>query len=715
MTARLPQPGGDHNTWGQILNDYLSVIHAANGVLKPNTVGTPQLQNNSVTAAKIADDTITDAKLHPDVRDALNAVGAGGATNLSTTATASSVTVASDTGTDATVTAATTTTAGILSAADKTKLDGIADGATANATNAQLRDRASHTGTQSIATITNLSTELAAKASTSDLTTGLAGKANTADLTSGLAVKANTADVTSGLAAKANTADLAQVATTGNYTHLSNRPTIPTALNDLSDVTTAGATNGQVLKYNGSTWAPGSDNTGGGGGSDPTDLGVTTAASTVTVTSSTGADATIPAATTSNAGVMSGADKTKLDTLNTAAAVPTGGTTGQVLAKTSNSNYATQWVDQVGGGGGAVEPGIVELDDFAGATDDDKLTAALSFAAAQSRIPWIRFPARQVNLNQGGRTPFTGMKLVGPGPGASSAKNYEVGGGVNVNHRINLQAGITTGNNSLFVGSGSIYSVTVADLNFTSNNNAQFWHQPTGTIYSAEFRSLNFYGLRHIFGNASTKALMTAVNFTGFWGCNSYDSSIGSPQFHIGGSDCSFWMGGWINIGTATLGNGGYIMRFDGLSKTNVGYIYATARNGDLGIRCTGNSAGLVFFGGSYEGQNAGDPCYGNVIRVEGGTVKFRDPWIAYGMTNPTANGGNSLGMIHVTGGQVLIDGATYERATGVAETVPLVYVSGGEVRVRNAMRSGSWTGKPRVFHAGGTVDVDDTVVLESP
>lgn len=43
---------------------------------------------------------------------------------------------------------------GLMSAADKTKLDGIATAATANATDAQLRDRATHTGTQAISTVT---------------------------------------------------------------------------------------------------------------------------------------------------------------------------------------------------------------------------------------------------------------------------------------------------------------------------------------------------------------------------------------------------------------------------------------------------------------------------------------------------------------------------------------------------------------------------------
>src|SRR5688500_11068538 len=32
--ARLPQPGGDKGTWGNVLNDFLSVEHNADGTLK---------------------------------------------------------------------------------------------------------------------------------------------------------------------------------------------------------------------------------------------------------------------------------------------------------------------------------------------------------------------------------------------------------------------------------------------------------------------------------------------------------------------------------------------------------------------------------------------------------------------------------------------------------------------------------------------------------
>ena len=50
-----------------------------------------------------------------------------------------------------------------MTSAERTKLTGIASGATANATDAQLRDRSTHTGTQAISTVTGLQTALDAK------------------------------------------------------------------------------------------------------------------------------------------------------------------------------------------------------------------------------------------------------------------------------------------------------------------------------------------------------------------------------------------------------------------------------------------------------------------------------------------------------------------------------------------------------------------------
>jgi len=63
---------------------------------------------------------------------------------------------------------ATTSVDGFMSSADKTKLNGIASNATANASNAELRDRSTHTGTQAQSTVTNLTTDLAARVNRQD-------------------------------------------------------------------------------------------------------------------------------------------------------------------------------------------------------------------------------------------------------------------------------------------------------------------------------------------------------------------------------------------------------------------------------------------------------------------------------------------------------------------------------------------------------------------
>jgi hypothetical protein len=76
----------------------------------------------------------------------------------------------------------------------KTKLDGIASGATANATDAQLRDRATHTGTQAASTITGL-----AASATTDATD--AGNISTGTLN---AARLATSGVTAGSYTSAN-------------------------------------------------------------------------------------------------------------------------------------------------------------------------------------------------------------------------------------------------------------------------------------------------------------------------------------------------------------------------------------------------------------------------------------------------------------------------------------------------------------------------------
>ena len=272
--------------------------------------------------------------------------GGGGATNLTYTPSATGGTVVSDTGTDAALPLADGTNAGLMAPAQHTKLAGVAAGATANATDAQLRDRATHTGTQAISTVAGLQTALDGKEASGTAASAVAAHAGAADPHPGYALESA----------------LATVATSGAYGDLSGRPTLGTAAatdstayataaqgtdsrewtaatvdqaeaeagtattrrawtaqrvwqaitKALGGVTVTNTpTSGQVLKATGTTTAAwGTDDTGGGGGS--TDLSWSASPTGGVVASSSGADASLTLADGTNAGLMSPLQHTKL-------------------------------------------------------------------------------------------------------------------------------------------------------------------------------------------------------------------------------------------------------------------------------------------------------------------------------------------------------------------------------------------------------------------
>lgn len=167
---------------------------------------------------------------------------------------------------------ATTLLAGLQSAADKAKLDGIDDGATANSSDADLLDRTNHTGTQAIDTVAGLQAALDGKA------------------TSAQGAKADSA---------VQPGDLADVATSGSYDDLSNKPAnthaskrIYTSSSSWSKpaglvkvvVTVIAGGGGGGGKMGFTTNGSGKGGNGGGGGASIKTILAASLASTVTVT-----------------------------------------------------------------------------------------------------------------------------------------------------------------------------------------------------------------------------------------------------------------------------------------------------------------------------------------------------------------------------------------------------------------------------------------------
>lgn len=373
-------------------------------------------------------------------------------------------------------------------------------------------------------------------------------------------------------------------------------------------------------------------------------------------------------------------------------------------------------------GGGTGDSRYVDLDSFAGADDETKLTAAWTYLQAQTYRPTLRFGPRQYNFTAT-RTVFPGLRMEGA-PGYGNAEKSAV----------NRPTEIKMNGSSLtwldVAGGSSIFDVYIGQLTFVGKSTVQFMGSSDGTaLYCTLMRDLSFSGFKSVMGSQSVKLLMTASTFDGYWEVNnSYNGA-----FHIGGSDNTLWVGGGMLLDSGTAFNSGSVgqshLWLDYLEKTVVGPLYITGESGWGGIKVTGpaynaggsNLGGPLFLTGlRLEGRNAGAPCYGALLRQEGGSVVLRDSWVGYGMSAPGSMTGRSpvdAGVVHVTSGALLVDGCFYDRATAVAESTPFVYAGGtSTVRVSNVLtgsKGGTWSGKPRVTNGGSaSVTVDSSVTL---
>jgi hypothetical protein len=251
-------------------------------------------------------------------------------------------------------------------ATERTKLAGVATGATANSPDATLLARANHTGTQAASTVTGL-----AAVATSGAYSDLLGIPN-------------------GLATVVYSGSLTTARPTSTTVMWINFPSQPTNMLD-NDVWIDPTTGGVLLS--GSAAPTGSVGNDG-------DFYIRTSNSTLygpkaAGTWPTGVSLIGPAGTNGTG-------------------VPTGGTTGQVLAKNSNTNFDTAWVTASGGGGSYIPDHFYRLPAGALAATFDRWEPgnSLAFASGTLYLTAIILRAGQVltNLNcRVGSTAVTGV------------------------------------------------------------------------------------------------------------------------------------------------------------------------------------------------------------------------------------------------------------------------------------------------------------------
>lgn len=388
----------------------------------------------------------------------------------------------------------------------------------------------------------------------------------------------------------------------------------------------------------------------------------------------------------------------------------------------------------------STSPNRIDLDapEWGGpsASDDDRLTAAMTYAGAQTYPPPINLGSRSYSFATA-RTPYTGFRLLGPGGVANLASSNTGASGQSCVVRLTTQGAWLNGANNAYSSRW-----TIAGIAFVGNPNGgtTFFMSggTTGSLQASLIRDVSFAYFTSVMGTPAAKALFTACTFDGWWETN----QTRGTAYWMGGSDNTFWPnGGLIDSNPATTGfegNGQYHVIFDYMDKSSIGPIYITAEDAWAAVLVRGpayntsggstNGGPLVFNGTKMEGRNAsqGSGSYGALMRVAGGQVDLNSVWVGFGMAKPTdsaltnTRSTQDAGLIHVTAGHVDVNRITYGRGTdvngtAVAETVPLVYASGGVVHVNRASvgrSNGPWIGKPRVDNNGAAVYTDTTVTV---
>lgn len=341
----------------------------------------------------------------------------------------------------------------------------------------------------------------------------------------------------------------------------------------------------------------------------------------------------------------------------------------------------------------------VGMDTFDGATDDDKLTAALTYAATQTHRPPIQLPYRPLRFTRQ-QIPYSGMRLYGTS--GRGPKNLEIAGGQYVPATISVGGGAPWWN-----GNGqTLYDVYLDDLAIQYDLGSSFWDQQAATLYASEFHALTHYGAAGVFGSNTRKALLTQVHFTGTWQVQGFTET----PFNVGGSDNDLWHYGFVNVESQRPGGGWPMLRLDYLTNSTVERIYLSCPQGWRGIEVNGGIGtakgyGLILNGLVSEGHSQANPAHGNLLRINGGGVSISNLTLARPMTNPDPD---EHGAVEVLAGDVSLDSPFYDRA---GYPGPMVYQSGGTLRITNAK---SVTGEPMLVHSvGGTLRTDDSVTVQ--
>lgn len=377
--------------------------------------------------------------------------------------------------------------------------------------------------------------------------------------------------------------------------------------------------------------------------------------------------------------------------------VRTAAGTGAAAAATVLTTRTAGAADKANGVAGAVL-----LDDFAGASDDAKLTTAMSYIAAQTFRPALLLTNRRYQFANTYNL-FSDFSLSGVGMEREFSKQTAVKATAAALFRV------PAGQSNNYVK-----NITIRGISFEGGAGTDFFEPVdlgSGPILAySDIRECGFNLFRRVMWNR-----LLGVSLDDIYINNGTDT-----QLYLSGSDNYIGTGGHFFMDSQKLTADKYLLRFGHMSKTDVGGLFITGTKA-TGIRVDGGR-GLTFNGTKSEARAgaASVATQGSAMVITGGSgIVVRDCWFFNVMAAPANTGNAALhkGYVTVTGGDgVLITGCRFDKG-GSSQTsntpagTPCVYVAGGRVVARANLGT---SGQPLFYKARAyeLIDADASVAL---
>ncbi|GAA3957719.1 hypothetical protein GCM10023085_45290 [Actinomadura viridis] len=318
------------------------------------------------------------------------------------------------------------------------------------------------------------------------------------------------------------------------------------------------------------------------------------------------------------------------------------------------------------------------LDAFAGADDDAKLKAAMSYAAAQTRPPAIVLASRAHTFTGGPYELYDGLRLVGSL--GTTEREFASDG---------PQCVATVGGSALFsVPAAGVRNVWVSGLQFRAASSSVHFQTPVTdmargpVIEDATFVDSAWVGFATVM---HARHLRVRIDRT-------YVNEGTDTQFKLAGSDNFYWQSGGFLSSTRLAATKFYVW-LTHMSRSQFGPLYITPEKA-TGIRIDGSYGGLVFNGTLLDctGRDQTRACQGAAILITGGKgMVFDKLWFFNNAVRPASTGRNPVdrGQVFIRGsaGDLLFDGCQFSgfaAQTGYTPPgTPAIYAATGVTNVK--------------------------------